>query len=127
MNELYRLRNYRASFSNIFSLVFDTIPAFSFKLLLLLMSCTYNVVYYLPSVTVDSSVCDAESARIQINKPWIACLAENKRKWKEQATQGWYRCENGSNGYIISINKYTFFGDIHQVLRLDESLKETYT
>lgn len=38
--------------------------------------------------SVDSTVCDGENTRIQIKKPWVGCLAENKRKWKEQATKG---------------------------------------
>lgn len=29
-----------------------------------------------------------ESRRFKIGKPWIPCLAENKRIWKEQAVRG---------------------------------------
>ncbi|KAK7573441.1 hypothetical protein V9T40_010632 [Parthenolecanium corni] len=36
---------------------------------------------------VETSVCGSENARIKFKKPWIACLAENKRKWKEQAAK----------------------------------------
>ncbi|XKL69100.1 hypothetical protein PGB90_006869 [Kerria lacca] len=39
------------------------------------------------SQNVDTSVCDVENTRIRIKKPWVECLAENKHRWKEQATK----------------------------------------
>ena len=31
---------------------------------------------------------DEKPARFKIKKPWVTCLAENKKIWKEQAVKG---------------------------------------
>ena len=42
------------------------------------------------NLLIGETMCDGQPKKFTIKKPWIACLAENKKNWKERAAQGIY-------------------------------------
>lgn len=44
--------------------------------------------------------CDVQAMKYNIPKPWVGCLMENKRRWKEQALKGMY-CEQFLSSYFL--------------------------
>lgn len=49
---------------------------------------TSNATVCEASIKVDEKSDDDKPTRFKIKKPWVTCLAENKKIWKEQAVKG---------------------------------------